>query len=156
MRSKVRFLMALTLVFSLASSTLQIAAGQDTGPQNKIWARALDIELGRAQPQAHEAQVSSGIVYALLQANGVLAQRASAVGSTNQPPGQINPPASATGGCPNTFNGRGGPDMRVNQDCSLRRQAEETVVVNPTNPKNLIAGANDSRIATSPMIRNSS
>jgi hypothetical protein len=147
MRSKVRFIMVLTLVLSLAGSTLQIAAGQDTGPQNKIWARALDIELGRAQPGAHEALVSSGIVYALLQANGELAKRASAVGGgTHQPPGQINPPASATGGCPNTFTGQGGPNTRVNQDCSLRRQAEETVVVNPTNPKNLIAGANDSRL----------
>jgi hypothetical protein len=34
----------------------------------------------------------------------------------------------------------------VNQDCSLRRQAEEVVVVNPTNPDNLIAGQNDSVI----------
>jgi hypothetical protein len=34
----------------------------------------------------------------------------------------------------------------VNQDCSLRRQAEEVLVVNPTNPNNLIAGQNDSRI----------
>jgi hypothetical protein len=146
MRSKVRFLLVLALVLSLAGSTLQIAAGQDTGPQNKIWARALDIELGRAQPQAHEAPVSSGIVYALLQASGELEKRASAAGGAHQPPGQINPPASATGGCPNVFTGQGGPDIRVNQDCSLRRQAEETVVVNPTNPKNLIAGANDSRI----------
>jgi hypothetical protein len=35
---------------------------------------------------------------------------------------------------------------RVNQDCTLRRQAEEQVVVNPTNASNVIAGQNDSRI----------
>jgi hypothetical protein len=105
MRSKIRFLMVLGLVLSLAGSTLQVAAGQDTRPQNKIWARALDIELGRAQPQDYEAPVSSGIVYALLQASGELEKRASAAGSAHQPPGQINPPASATGGCPNVFTG---------------------------------------------------
>ena len=35
---------------------------------------------------------------------------------------------------------------RVNQDCTLRRQAEEQVAVNPTDPTNVIAGQNDSRI----------
>ena len=39
-----------------------------------------------------------------------------------------------------------GTNVRVNQDCSLRRQAEEVIAVNPTNPNNLIAGQNDSRI----------
>jgi hypothetical protein len=34
----------------------------------------------------------------------------------------------------------------VNQDCSLRRQAEEVIAINPTNPDNLIAGQNDSRV----------
>lgn len=35
---------------------------------------------------------------------------------------------------------------RVNQDCTLRRQAEEQIVVNPTDPTNVIAGQNDSRV----------
>jgi hypothetical protein len=34
----------------------------------------------------------------------------------------------------------------VNQDCSLRRQAEEAIAINPTAPYNLIVGYNDSRI----------
>jgi hypothetical protein len=34
----------------------------------------------------------------------------------------------------------------VNQDCTLRRQAEEQVAVNPLDPTNVIAGQNDSRI----------
>jgi len=44
--------------------------------------------------------------------------------------------------------GHRNPDgnVRVNQDCSFRRQAEETIAVNPANPQNLIAGQNDSRI----------
>ena len=36
--------------------------------------------------------------------------------------------------------------VRVNQDCTFRRQAEEIIKVNPMNPSNLIAGQNDSRI----------
>ena len=35
---------------------------------------------------------------------------------------------------------------RLNQDCTLRRQAEEQVTVNPFDPNNVIAGQNDSRI----------
>ena len=37
-------------------------------------------------------------------------------------------------------------NVRVNQDCSFRRQAEETITVNPANHSNLVAGQNDSRI----------
>ena len=35
---------------------------------------------------------------------------------------------------------------RVNQDCTLRRQAEEQVTVNPLDASNVIVGQNDSRI----------
>jgi hypothetical protein len=37
-------------------------------------------------------------------------------------------------------------NVRVNQDCTFRRQAEEKIVYNPANPQNLLAGANDSRV----------
>jgi len=37
-------------------------------------------------------------------------------------------------------------NQRVNQDCSFRRQAEEDITYNPADPKNLIAGQNDSRV----------
>jgi hypothetical protein len=37
-------------------------------------------------------------------------------------------------------------NVRVNQDCTFRRQAEEGIAANPVNPRNLIAGQNDSRI----------
>jgi len=51
-------------------------------------------------------------------------------------------------GCQNVFTGggEGGDNTRVNQDCSLRRQAEEVIAINPTDENNLIAGQNDSRI----------
>ncbi|MDQ1634372.1 MAG: hypothetical protein QOJ32_1181, partial [Frankiaceae bacterium] len=37
-------------------------------------------------------------------------------------------------------------NARVNQDCTFRRQAEELVTFNPTDPNNLVAGQNDSRV----------
>ncbi len=148
MRSKIRLIIAMIMVVSMSGSILQVVSGQDTTSENKILARALDIELGRAEPRAHEQLVSSGIVYTLLQASGELQNRAESASAQPQALSQFNfqPPAATTTGCTNRFDGRGGPNIRVNQDCSLRRQAEEVVVVNPTNPKNLIAGANDSRI----------
>lgn len=61
----------------------------------------------------------------------------------------LGPPPLAvtlhTNGCSNEFSGR--PDnVRVNQDCGLRRQAEQFISINPTDPKNLVAGQNDNRI----------
>lgn len=38
------------------------------------------------------------------------------------------------------------PNVRVNQDCSFRRQAEELIKANPIDSRNLIAGQNDSRV----------
>jgi hypothetical protein len=40
----------------------------------------------------------------------------------------------------------GGSNVRVNQDCTFRRQAEEDITYNPVNPRNLVAGQNDSRV----------
>lgn len=37
-------------------------------------------------------------------------------------------------------------NVRVNQDCTARRQAEEQVAVNPVDPSNIVAGQNDSRV----------
>jgi len=133
-----------TLLFAAPQNVTHVHS-QEVG--NNILARALDIELGLVQPGEHEQLLSSGLVYAALQASGELEKRADAV--HGQGPGKLNPPASGTGGCPNKFTGGatvGNPNIRVNQDCSLRRQSEEVIVINPTNPKNLIAGANDSRI----------
>lgn len=39
-----------------------------------------------------------------------------------------------------------GGNVRVNQDCTFTTQAEELIKANPLNPRNLIAGQNDSRI----------
>jgi hypothetical protein len=40
----------------------------------------------------------------------------------------------------------GGRNVRANQDCTFRRQAEEEITYNPVNPRNLVGGQNDSRV----------
>ena len=92
--------------------------------------------------------VSSGIMYTLYDAAGILQQRAARNPGAMRALGGGNHGISSpdTEGCQNVFHGHGMTNTRVNQDCSLRRQAEETIQINPTNEKNIIAGQNDSRI----------
>ena len=111
-------------------------------PANKVLAHQLAIATGAVQRQQYEQVISSGVLYTLLLASGAIDSRVNGASSKNSP---FHTPASASGGCPNVFVGPIG-NTRVNQDCSLRRQAEEVIAVNPTNSKNLIGGQNDSRI----------
>jgi hypothetical protein len=113
-------------------------------PANKVLARALDIETGHLAASPHEARVSSGMMYAVLAASGVLTQRANAgIGRADLFDFTRE---RSTAGCPNVFSSDDRTNTRVNQDCSRRRQAEEVLAINPTDPDNLIAGQNDSRI----------
>ncbi len=133
-------LAAVMLVAPQASTHVSSA-----GPTNRVLARALDIEMGRVAKPQYQQLISSGVMYSLLQASGEIDKRVASVGGALGPQTFSNP---ATEGCQNIFTGgaSGIPNIRVNQDCSFRRQAEEVIVVNPTNPNNLIAGQNDSRI----------
>jgi len=57
------------------------------------------------------------------------------------------PPTQHSNGCSNTYSAPGFPDnIRANQDCSYRRQAEVTVANNPLQAKNFAIGQNDSRL----------
>jgi hypothetical protein len=58
----------------------------------------------------------------------------------NGPPGV----SSHSLGC--SQRGAKGNNVRVNQDCTYRRQAETEILYNPADPKNLVAGQNDSRV----------
>ena len=63
--------------------------------------------------------------------------------SSANAPSEVAEEAPNTIGCGNrTSNG----NVRVNQDCTYRRQAEAKIAYNPANPDNLIAGQNDSRV----------
>jgi hypothetical protein len=113
-------------------------------PANKILAHALAVEIGSEAPRPHEAPVSSGTMYAVLAASGELNRRVNASSTRGD---LIDFSRNLfTQGCSNVFRNGERTNIRINQDCSLRRQAEEVIVVNPTNPENLIAGQNDSRI----------
>ena len=146
MKKSIRPLLA---VFLLGGVTLAIllpgSAGSGSGlPGNNVLKHALDVELGKAKLSfPKEQKLSSGAMYAVLDASGELAKRAA--GHTGSAP--IHAPSTATSGCQKTLSSGGFPDnVRVNQDCSRRRQAEEVIAINPTNGDNLIAGQNDSRV----------
>jgi hypothetical protein len=132
------------------------AAQQPEGPANNILARHYAIE--RAQPEAALRvqqvkalpAVSGGVMTALREALVRPAgdDAVGVFGALNTTDAATAPPSGKSNGCPNVFKGNdGAPDnIRVNQDCTLRRQAEEWVGVNPRDFKNVLAGQNDSRV----------
>jgi len=148
----------------LAVLVLLVAAGAALAPQsatsraqvgNKILAHKLAVQLGQEHARGKEMPLSSGVMYALYQKTGVLDRLAAKWAKTRQGraamhrlndagSGRISRPH--TEGCQNEFHGHGMTNTRVNQDCSFRRQAEETIQLNPLNEQNIIAGQNDSRI----------
>jgi hypothetical protein len=67
-------------------------------------------------------------------------------GDPSSGPSDPAPSFQRTQGCQNVFSRDDVRNIRVNQDCSLRRQAEEAIAINPTAPHNLIVGYNDNRI----------
>ena len=118
------------------------------GTTNSVLEQAIAVELGLVQPTPHRPAVSGGVVYAALDFSGALDKRADTVtgkGKTKRRHGAFG---GGTQGCANKFagGGPGGQNIRVNQDCSLRRQAEEVIAIDPNDSKHLIAGQNDSRV----------
>ena len=148
MRRVIRFVPVAALVaLTLAGAAVLAPKGAESrGPvQNKILAHKLAVELGQEQARGKEMPVSSGVMYALYERAGILAQRAAQnPGAGPRHGGGISRPK--TEGCQNEFHGHGMTNTRVNQDCSFRRQAEETIQINPRDEDNMIAGQNDSRI----------
>ena len=121
--------------------------------RNRILDHAMDIEAGRVQRLKYERPLSSGIIYAARDATFEMEQHDAAdtgadPAASGMASGSIAPPPSfqRTQGCQNVFARDDVRNIRVNQDCSLRRQAEEAIAINPTAEHNLIVGYNDSRI----------
>ncbi len=129
---------------AVAGAVQAQGVNQNFRPKNNVLARALDIEMGKQSPRVNEPRLSSGTLYAVLAASGELGQRADAGGGNGDDADKSR--GGFTQGCPNTYKNGSTENVRVNQDCSLRRQAEVTLAINPTNPNNMIAGQNDSRI----------
>jgi hypothetical protein len=118
-----------------------------TGTKNSVLGDAIAVDLGTAKQTPHMAQVSGGVVNAALDFSGQLEARSFGVKGAAGPKGSPALSQADTQGCQNVFHDGGAPaNVRVNQDCSLRRQAEEVIVSDPNNPDHLIAGQNDSRL----------
>jgi hypothetical protein len=150
MKKFIRMLPIVVLVLSLAAGGALVpgSASSKSPVANDVLARAVDLQLGRVQAvnKADIAtRVSGGVVQAALERLG-----GTAPGRLQQAPlsragvHEIGSPKSV--GCPNVFQGLGRKNIRVNQDCTLRRQAEEWVGVNPRDFGNVVAGQNDSVI----------
>jgi hypothetical protein len=137
---RVGVLSALAAVVAIVMVLVPGTATSQEGPGNDILARQLAIEQGLDTPRKNEMAVSGGVmnaVHALSGDTGSLA--AQQLSPVPEPPSR----STQTNGCPNVFPGRHA-NIRVNQDCTLRRQAEEWVGVNPLDFLNVLAGQNDS------------
>jgi hypothetical protein len=118
-----------------------VASGPDIGTRNHVLADAIAVEEGTAQPAPHLRAVSGGVVNSALDFSGALDRRADKARRDNGKAAVRR----GTQGCQQVLRGRV-DNIRVNQDCSLRRQAEEVVAVDPNDSNHLIAGQNDSRV----------
>src|SRR6266487_4420865 len=120
------------------------------------FARAVSGELRPAQipvegPKSALAKTksmpffSAGLLASAAEAIGAQSggDRATATGADRSAAGPSIGQAKETIGClKRNSNG----NVRLNQDCSFRRQAEEEITFNPADPSNLLAGQNDSRV----------
>jgi hypothetical protein len=132
------------IVLAVAGAALRPGGATSQIVGNNVLNRAVNVEAGLAASDGFRMNVSGGTVNAALEATGFFQRRAANSSGHDDASGVSS---LGTQGCQNGFVRHGAVDnIRVNQDCSLRRQAEEVVVANPTNSKNLIAGQNDSRI----------
>lgn len=154
-------------VMAIGLAIAQQPANEPRGPANLILARELALERGDGQVGILSQGVktlpgvSGGVMAVLREAYDAVVDdvagnlivfgansNVSIFSGDNNDESLAAPPTRTSNGCSNVFKGGNGtPDnIRVNQDCTLRRQAEEVVVVNPLDFRNLIAGQNDSRI----------
>ncbi len=132
--------LVLALVGGIMNGTI---SSQPIVPRtNAALERSMAVETGRARLQLHERLVSGGMAEAALHARFGEGGGAGVRGRTFRLPEGVK---TRTLGCPNVFHGRF-DNIRVNQDCSFRRQAEEQIAIDPTDHTHLIAGQNDSRI----------
>jgi hypothetical protein len=144
----------LAVVAAIVFALLPGAATSDQGrPGNNVLARQLAVERGQVKPHKSQMAVSGGVMNAVHALTGEPGGSAAAMRRWNrlnagQQAGPVPVPPSRftqTYGCPNVFPGRFA-NIRVNQDCTLRRQAEEWVGVNPRDFDNVLAGQNDSMV----------
>lgn len=152
MKTKPRLWVSVILMIAVLAAALQVAIGQEAGPANNILREQYNVETGRQPAVKWRMPVSQSVMYAVYEATGEIDNRieqAAARGVQGANPQGMPFPGGGsqvgTVGCPQTYPGPF-KNIRVNQDCSYRRQAEEVIAINPTNENNLIGGQNDSRV----------
>jgi hypothetical protein len=134
-------LLVLALGGAISTMPLQTVTSQQVvANTNRVLARNAAIVAGTVRARPKEQMVSGGVMTAYLERTRAAAPRGA------NPPVVFGAGASLnTLGCSNVFAGPF-PNIRVNQDCSFRRQAEEAVAIDPNNFLHLMVGQNDSRI----------
>src|SRR5438309_11425272 len=136
-----RLLGGMAFLAVLATGLVQVTAGStQTGAQTSNALRAA-VARHANHGRAH-ASLSGGYVSSYLEATR--SENESAQTPASAQAGIGAPPISyRTGGCRHVFTRLGFPNnIRSNQDCGLRREAEEDVAVNPRNSSNVIIGQN--------------
>ncbi len=131
-------ILVIVVIAAMAVVNGQVSSQQSRPTPNRVLEYNARVALGLQAPAPKRQAVSGGVLFTYLEATGRL-------GAAGPVTAVVPVSVPGTEGCKNVFSGTF-PNRRVNQDCSLRRQAEEVVAVNPTDPNNLIAGQNDSRI----------
>lgn len=143
-----RTVQALTVVLVVAlalivpGASVRSVTSQQTRQPNRVLERQALAAMGQARLPAKVQSLSSGVLRAYLEATGRLPVRAALATQAGPPRGVRR----ETLGCSRVLTGARFQNIRVNQDCSFRRQAEEFIAINPTDPRNLVAGQNDSAI----------
>ena len=146
MRTKLRMALGLALVPGMIAAVLVASQAPTTGSgvvKNKVINHFIDVYLGKAKQNPHMAQLSGGALFSYLDALGIIDARTQRTSGKDAVSGIS---VASTQGCPQVLTARGRKNIKVNQDCSFRRQAEEAIAVNPLDNQNLIAGQNDSRL----------
>jgi hypothetical protein len=133
MRLRQSRIVMLLIAAASAAVLIGLVSAGSAAPSSMVDRSNGHAQLANGKPIAH---VSGGAEVTFDEERALAAD---SQGSSDAPPDAT---VSALG-CAN----RGSvTNPRVNQDCTLRRQAEEQVAVNPLDANNVIAGQNDSRV----------
>jgi hypothetical protein len=134
------------LALSVLAVVLLVAGGPVSGVDEPIIVLR-DAASGKLLPQSITIQVNGRTVNRPLPwiSGGTLSSAEERLEGAD-----ATPDVDLVGQTPNSAIGCGARNtngnIRVNQDCSFRRQAETVITFNPADHRNLLAGQNDSRV----------
>ncbi|HEX7264651.1 MAG TPA: sialidase family protein [Candidatus Dormibacteraeota bacterium] len=138
-----RILSGLTTTVLLAALLISVpmtASAKETPLQRAAKGELRAPTIGSGANAKKDPFFSAGLVEAAAQALGLQPRQAAPLVSSASNNSSIRITSLGCG------NRNTADNVRVNQDCTFRRQAEEMIRANPISPDNLIAGQNDSRV----------